>query len=199
MGKRTPKFPGGGRSGPFSVALLSLLRTPCLFCNPKCTFQALLLQIRRYLLSSWPTASHFLPGTALCRAVAFLDGAYRSSMSRGEGAWQVKLPSSGCHATQRVGKLNHTPDPFSRRFREGISFPNFVERSFLKLPLSKICAVPFALQNRVLFAGENRAKRCPERREEEGWPAVRAKRKNGRVKQVRPRNQAVGASPPPSI
>ena len=45
------------------------------------------------------------------------------------------------------------PDPFSRRFREGISFPNFVERSILKLPFSKIC-VPFALQNRALFKGE---------------------------------------------
>ena len=50
-------------------------------------------------------------------------------------------------------------DLFSRRFREGISFPNFVERSILKLPLSKICAVPFALQNRAPFEGENRAKR----------------------------------------
>ena len=46
-------------------------------------------------------------------------------------------------------------DLLSRRFREGISFPNFVERSILKLPLSKLCAVPFALQ----VEGEKKAKR----------------------------------------
>ena len=51
-------------------------------------------------------------------------------------------------------------DLFSRRFREGNSFPNFLERSILKLPLSKLCVVPFSLQNRALFEGENRAKRC---------------------------------------
>ena len=48
--------------------------------------------------------------------------------------------------------------PFLRRFREGISFPNFVERSILKVPDWKISAVPFALQNRALFDGENRRK-----------------------------------------
>ena len=42
---------------------------------------------------------------------------------------------------------------FSRRFREGISFPNFVETSVLKLSLSKVCALPSALQNRALFLG----------------------------------------------
>ena len=49
-------------------------------------------------------------------------------------------------------------DLFSRRFREGISFPNFAERSIPELPLSKLCAVPFALQNRALFEGEKMAK-----------------------------------------
>ena len=73
------------------------------------------------------------------------------------------------------------PDPFSRRFREGISFPNFVEGSILKLPLSKICAVPFALHNRALFKGEAGQKGA-QKREEEGWPAEGAKREKGRVK-----------------
>ena len=54
-------------------------------------------------------------------------------------------------------------DRFSRRFREGISFPNFGERSILKLPLSKLCAVPFALQNRALFKGEKGGQRCLEK------------------------------------
>ena len=58
--------------------------------------------------------------------------------------------------------------PFSRRFREGISFPNFVERSIPKLPLPKLCVVPFALQNRALVEGENRAKRCPEKEKKRG-------------------------------
>ena len=38
-----------------------------------------------------------------------------------------------------------------------------MERSILKVPLSKIFAVPFALQNRALIEGENRAKTCPEK------------------------------------
>ena len=32
----------------------------------------------------------------------------------------------------------------------------------MELPLSKLCAVPFALQNRALFKGEKGAKRCRE-------------------------------------
>ena len=59
-------------------------------------------------------------------------------------------------------------DLFSRRFREGISFPNFAERSFPKLPLSKPSAVPFALQNRALFEGRKRAKRRREKGRKRG-------------------------------
>ena len=54
-------------------------------------------------------------------------------------------------------------DLFSRNFREGISFLNFVERSVLKLPLSKVCGVPFALQRRALFEGKKRVKRHREK------------------------------------
>ena len=50
-------------------------------------------------------------------------------------------------------------DLFLRRFREGISFPNFVERSFMSLPLSKLCAMHFALQDRARLEGEKMAKR----------------------------------------
>ena len=42
---------------------------------------------------------------------------------------------------------------FSHRFGQGISFPNFVERSALDLPLSKLCALPLALQDRASFEG----------------------------------------------
>ena len=52
---------------------------------------------------------------------------------------------------------------FSRRFREGISFPNFLERSTLKLPLLKLCDVHLALQNRALSKVEKRAKRRREK------------------------------------
>ena len=55
-----------------------------------------------------------------------------------------------------------------------------VERSLLKLHLFKICAVPFALQNRAIFEGEIRAKRCPEKE----WPAEGAKGKKGLVNRV---------------
>ena len=33
----------------------------------------------------------------------------------------------------------------------------------MRAPLSKMRAVPFALQNRALFEGEKRAKKCPEK------------------------------------
>ena len=70
---------------------------------------------------------------------------------------------------------------FSRRFQEGISFPNFVERSILELPLSKLCAVPFALQNRALFKGDKRAK-CAEKKGGKGVASKVGKKKKGRVK-----------------
>ena len=69
---------------------------------------------------------------------------------------------------------------FSRRFREGISFPNFVERSILKVPLSKLCAVPLALQNRALFEGRKRVDKCREQGRERG--GQQKGQKKGRVK-----------------
>ena len=68
--------------------------------------------------------------------------------------------------------------PFLCRFREGISFPNFVERSILKLPLSKLCAVPFALKNRALFEVEKRAKRCREKGRKGGGKKEKRTREN---------------------
>ena len=47
-------------------------------------------------------------------------------------------------------------DLFSRRFREG--FVEGQSDSILKLPLSKLCAVPFALQS-TFIEGVKRAKR----------------------------------------
>ena len=59
-------------------------------------------------------------------------------------------------------------DTFSCRFREGISFPNFLERSIPELPPAKLCAVPFALQNRALFEREKMAKMCREKGRKRG-------------------------------
>ena len=73
------------------------------------------------------------------------------------------------HSETKVQYANRAcSDLFSRRFREGISFPKFVQRSILKLPLSKLCAVPLALQNRAVFEGEKRAKKMSRKGEEEG-------------------------------
>ena len=47
----------------------------------------------------------------------------------------------------------HLNWPFSRRFRKGNSFPNFVERSILKLPPSKLCAVRASLYTTEHFSG----------------------------------------------
>ena len=73
-------------------------------------------------------------------------------------------------------------DLFSRRFREGISFPNFVEKCIPELPLSKLCSVPISLQNRALFERGEKGEKVPRKGEEEGWPAKGAKRKKGRAK-----------------
>ena len=75
-------------------------------------------------------------------------------------------------------------DLFSRRFREGISFPNFAERSILKLSLSKLRAVPLVLQNRARFEEEKRAKR----RREKGKKRVASKgdKKEKRTHENRP-------------
>ena len=43
-----------------------------------------------------------------------------------------------------------------------------MERSILKLPLSKLCAVPLALQNRALFEEEKRAKKGLEKGRKRG-------------------------------
>ena len=56
-----------------------------------------------------------------------------------------------------------------------------MERFILKLPLSKLCAVPFALQNRVLFEVEKGAKRCREKGGK-GQPTKGAYRKKIRAK-----------------
>ena len=70
-----------------------------------------------------------------------------------------------------------TTDLFSRRrFPEGISFPNCVERSVLSLPLSKLCAVHFALQRRALFEEEKRVKRYQEKVRKRGGQKRGAKK-----------------------
>ena len=57
-----------------------------------------------------------------------------------------------------------------------------MKRSILKLPLSKLCAVPLALQNRALLGGGEKGEKVPRKGAEEGWPTKGAKRKKGRVK-----------------
>ena len=59
-----------------------------------------------------------------------------------------------------------------------------MERSILKLPLSKICGVPSRLQNRALFEGGNRAKRCPEKERKRGGQQRGQKGKKDAWKQV---------------
>ena len=57
--------------------------------------------------------------------------------------------------------------PFLRRFQEGISFPRSAERSILRLPLSKHCAVPFALQS-TFRGGQKGRKRGGQQRAKKG-------------------------------
>ena len=72
-------------------------------------------------------------------------------------------------------------DLFSRRFREGISFPNFVERSIPKLPFPSSVLSLLLYRTEQFWRGE-KGEQVPRKGEEEGWPAKGAKRKKGRVK-----------------
>ena len=62
--------------------------------------------------------------------------------------------------------------------------PKSVERLIPELPLSKLCAVPFALQNRALFEGEKRAKLCREKGRKRGGQERGQKGKKDARKQV---------------
>ena len=84
------------------------------------------------------------------------------------GKWRfpaafLRVSSPHVFRHPRFGLADTVSDRFSRGFREGISFPNFVERSILELPLSKLCAVPLALQNRALFERKKGRKGAEER------------------------------------
>ena len=71
---------------------------------------------------------------------------------------------------------------FSRRFREGISFPNFcgeVQPETASLQ-AVCCALPSTEHS--TFRGEEQGEKAPRKGEEEGWPVKEAKRKKGRVK-----------------
>ena len=47
---------------------------------------------------------------------------------------------------------------------------NFVEKSVLKLPLARLCAVPLALQTRAFFEGRKGQKGAEKRRKRGGGP-----------------------------
>ena len=59
-----------------------------------------------------------------------------------------------------------------------------MERLIPELPLSKLCAVPFALQNRALFRGGEKGEIVPREGEEEGWPGEGQKGKKDAREQV---------------
>ena len=101
-----------------------------------------------------------------------LKKSYRSYFRRAQIRWVIWRSSS----------LELEPDLFSRRFREGISFPNFVERCIAELPLSKLCSVPFSLQNKSTFRGREEGEKVPRKGERGGQ---RHKGKKDAWKQVR--------------
>ena len=65
----------------------------------------------------------------------------------------------------------------------GKEFPcrTFWERSILRLPLSKLCAVPLALQNRALFEGR-KGRKGAEKGRKRGGQQREQKGKQGRAK-----------------
>ena len=98
----------------------------------------------------------------------------------------------GCHGQWTCFQIDSkgpnsvtVTDLFSCRFREGISFPNFLERSIPELPLSKLGADPFAIQNRALFEGEKMAKICRVKERKRGGQQRGQKGKKDAWKQVR--------------
>ena len=89
----------------------------------------------------------------------------QDTMNRYKLSFPVLSPRAGNPWAPENGKNNETtPDLFSRRFREGISFPNCVERS----------------QNRALFEGEKKATRCREKGTKRGGQQRGTKEKRTR-------------------
>ena len=56
-----------------------------------------------------------------------------------------------CTKRRKMTNFHSNPDLFSRRFREGISFPRFVGEVHPELPLSKLCAVPLGSTEQSIF------------------------------------------------
>ena len=83
-----------------------------------------------------------------------------------------------------TGRQRHRfADLFSRRFREGISFPRFVESASWNCPSPSCVLFPWLYRTKHFLRGE-KGKKALIRREEEGWPAKGAKRKKDAWKQV---------------
>ena len=69
--------------------------------------------------------------------------------------------------------------PFHANFGKENSFPNFVERSILKLLLSKLCAVPLAIENKAVFEGRQDADRMGRKRgDQQGGQREKRSREN---------------------
>ena len=75
---------------------------------------------------------------------------------------------------------------FHADFGKEFPGPKFVGRSILKLPLSKLCAVPFALNRAFLVVLKQG--------EEQEWPAKGQKEKKGHVKTGQVTSQSDGVS-----
>ena len=67
-------------------------------------------------------------------------------------------------------------DLFSSRFQEGISFPNFVERSILEPPLSKTLRSVLCSTEQSTFQGGEKGEKVPRKSGEKGWPATGGKK-----------------------
>ena len=68
-----------------------------------------------------------------------------------------------------------------------------MQRSVLELPLSKLCAVPFALQNRALFTGEKRARKGREEgRKRDGQQRGKKEKRTGQYRALQAQNPEKG-------
>ena len=114
---------------------------------------------------------------------------------KAQASWRLFTLRS-CHVCKSVAKmvrkqvkmslvLHHILTFFHADFGKEFPSPILWRGPFLKLPLSKLCTVPFALQNRALFEGEKGAKRCPEKGRNRGGQQRGQKGKKDAWKQVR--------------
>ena len=155
--------------------------------------------------SNFPGSSRRLPGTSLCQGtriehkLVFLKLFRHPGISRQNSGVSRKVsliswfrgtyrtfwpPPLHMEDPYRTGKYRTQTAQFSRRFREGISFPNFVQRSICtSAPLQALCCALCSTEQ-TTFRGGEQGEKVPRKGAGRG-AASRGGKKEKRTREIR--------------